>query len=234
MLKNIWLLLLAFFFSTSFFSSAPADIVSLTWTGTTVSDAQDNLGIFGLVGQIIPAGTTYSSTYVYDTEVSFIENQTNSTQEVSGGSFFNPFRPSPLVGQTSFTLNGTTVALNGLFYASYFRQSGQGVSNITNDVIAEIGGNPLFDGQILQRSIRNDNAYGLPLGTTGFFQFGAGDSTDGFFSYRTRDANGNIVAATGINLRPASLTISVVPEPSTLVVLISFVGLSAFKRRRIS
>jgi hypothetical protein len=213
-------------------TSARGDFISLTWTGTTLSDSQDNLGLFGPVGAIIPAGTIYSSNYVYDTSISFIENQTNSTQEVNGGSFYNPARPSPLVGNCSFTINGQTANLNGQYYGVYFRQSGQGISRISTDAIAEIGGSPLFDGQVFQRASRNDNLYGLPLNMTGFFQFGAGDSTDGFFSYRTRDANGNFIAVTSFNLVPSSLTISAIPEP-TSVVLTSLAGvLLALNRRK--
>jgi hypothetical protein len=212
--------------------SIRADIVTLTWTGTTQSVSQDNVGIFGPIGQVIPANTPYSAVYVFDTTVGFFFNGTNSSEEVSGGTFFNPDLPSPLVGDATFTLNGITPALNGLFFASYFRQSGLGASLISSDTIAAIGGIPLYDGQVFQRSSRNDNSYGLPLNQPGTINFGAGDSTFGFFSYRTRDSNGNILASTGINLIPTSVTIAVqIPEPQPLVILAPLVAAIVLFRR---
>ncbi len=233
MFKSIDSILLVCVLLFSPTSMLRADLIELFWEGTTIFDSQDNVGLFGNVGELIPAGTEYTARYVYDTSISFIDNPINSTQEVTGGSFFNPFRQSPLVNEATFTLQGNPVDMNGLYYGSYFRQSGQGVSNISTDAIAEISGNPPFDGQLFQRAIRNDDSYGLSLNLPAVLLFGAGDSTDGVFSYRTRDALGNITAITGFQLRPTSLTVSAVPEPSSFAITAISTAIGfAFRRQR--
>lgn len=220
-----------------------ANLVRLDWTGTILFGGNDNLNLFGLQN-IDLTGRAYTASYVYDTSVNFVENLTDSTQSVSGGTFFNPFRPSPLVS-ASITVNGITVAVGGSFFSTYFTQSGLGVSGILTDAIADAnldqGSFPSrHSGQIFNTARRLDNGFALPLDQAATYTFDASvNVSNSAFRFLTRDAQDNILGASGFGLRPerlviAQLTAGAVPEAGTWAMLIAGFGVvgAAARRRR--
>jgi hypothetical protein len=208
------LLVLAILFLPAFFGSASAALVDLTWTGTTLL-GNDGIGLFGPVGTI-PAGTAYTAKYRFDTSISFFENGTNGSQEVSGGTFYNPFRPVPLVS-AEITVNGQTVPGGGDYDSVYYRQTGQGASQISTLAIREPSA--LVSGEIFQRVFRGGNFYTLPLNQPGEFNFDASDNPGGQFLQSNRDAQGNILAQSQFGLVPSHLSITLaVPEPTSLAI----------------
>jgi hypothetical protein len=104
-----------------------AAIVELTWSGVTAFGGNDGLGLFGPAGAM-PADVSYQAKFRYDTTVQFVENGTNGSEEVKGGLFYGS--PSPLVS-ASVTINGQTLGMGGEYAGEYFRQSGQGASNVS-------------------------------------------------------------------------------------------------------
>jgi len=228
--------------ATAIGPAAAADLVRLDWTGTVLFGGNDNLNLFGLQN-IDLTGRAYTASYIYDTSVNFVENLTDSTQSVSGGTFFNPFRPSPLVS-ASITVNGITVDVGGSFFGSYFTQSGLGVSGILTDAIADRnldqGSFPSrYAGQIFNNARRLDNGFALPLNQTATYDFDASvNVANSAFRFLTLDAQDNILGASGFGLRPERLFISqpgagAVPEAGTWAMLIAGFGLvGAVARRR--
>lgn len=211
--------------------SASAELVDLTWTGTTLL-GNDGMGLFGPAGAV-PAGTPYVARYRFDTSIGFSENATNGSQQVDGGTFFNPARPVPLVS-ADVKINGFVVAGNGDYDSLYFRQTGQGASQISSLAEREPGG-PV-GGELFQRVFRVGNFYSLPLDLPGEFDFDANDNPGGEFLQFNTDAQGVIVGpTTQIGLVPAHLSITlVVPEPGSLVLIATCglsLGLGRFKSR---
>jgi hypothetical protein len=220
-------------------TSAQAALIDLTWSGT--ANGFDGAGLFGAPGGIL--GASYVATYRFDTDISFTANATNGTEDVTGGSFFLPARPSPLVS-ASLTINGMTVSNNGLFDSQYFRANGQGQSNVSTLAQREITGNPApFGGELFQRVFRfNNDSYGGPsLTEPGVFDFTAADNPGGNFSFFNRDALGNVDGGvTGLSIIPEHLVIAAVPvtqpggvpEPAAWALMIMGFGLAGAALRR--
>ena len=215
---------------------AQAALVQLTWDGMTVAGS-DKIGLFGAPTSNFQS-TAYRVTYVFDTQVSYTANTTNGSQDVTGGTFFNTFRPSPLVS-ASILVNGVTLAIGGSYYGQYFSQSGQGSSGIQ----AEADPDPALDqgsypspytANLFQRVFRLGNFYGLPFDQPATYAFTAADNPGGNFGFAYRDAQGNILNNTGFGLTPTQLVISTpggggggaVPEPATWGMMILGFGLA--------
>jgi hypothetical protein len=226
-------------------TSAQAALIDLTWTG--LASGNDGLGLFGAAGAI--TGAAYTATYRFDTNVNFNANTTNGTEDVTGGSFFNPALASPLIS-ASLTINGMSVSLNGLYDSQYFRANGQGQSNVSTLAQRELTGNPApYGGELFQRVFQfTNNVYGGPsLTQPGTFNFTAADNPGGNFSYFNRDAMGNLSGpTTGLSITPTSLVIAAapvvtpptggVPEPASWAMMITGFGLAgaALRRRRLA
>ena len=218
-------------------ASAQAALVDLTWSGTAAGN--DGLGLFGDPGAL--AAVAYTASYRFDTTVGFGQNNTNGSDQVEGGSFFDPDQPIPLVS-ASLTINGITFDADGDYYSLYFRQSGEGASNISTLAQREIDGNPQpFGGELFQRVFRLGNFYGRPLDQPGVFDFDAADNPGGHFSFFNRDAMGNLSGPnTDLAIIPDHLVIALaptgggVPEPTTWAIMICGFGLAgaALRQRR--
>lgn len=215
MTKQFLILCLGLVVALASVHRASADIVDLIWTGVTLA-GNDQLGLFGQPGPIAE-NTPYTATYRFDTDVSFMENTTNGSQEVSGGSFFNPFRPSPLIS-SSIEINGFTVDFNGLYNSSYFRSTGQGSSQVSTLSQREVVNPQPYGGELFQRVFRFGNFYDTrDLTVPGEFDFDANDNPGGNFNYFTVDGGGNITGSSAFGIIPSHLSIRVlVPEPATL------------------
>lgn len=198
-----------------------AAFVTLTWTGETDFFGNDGLGIFVPAGPV-PQGTPYTATYVYDTSISFQANPIIGAEVVEGGVFFNPARPVPLVS-AAVTINGSTLDMDGGYDSHYLRQSGQGASQISTLAQRLIDGNPQpFGGELFQRIFRGGDFYGLPLELPGEFAIDASDNPGGEVLFFNRDALGNLDGpTTQIRLIPSHLSITSVPEPGSLALVIS-------------
>ncbi len=190
-----------------------ADLVDLTWTGQTQFGGNDGLGLFGPAGSV-SAGTPYVAHFRFDTSIGFSENAANGSQEVVGGTFFNPATPIPLVS-ASVTINGATVAANGDYFSQYFRQTGQGASQMTTLAQREL--NTPVGGELFQRVFRTGDFYALLLAQPGEFDFDTSDNPSGQFLQLNRDAQGSISGpTTQIGLVPSHLSITLaVPEPAS-------------------
>ncbi|MGD9633070.1 MAG: hypothetical protein AB7G28_06675 [Pirellulales bacterium] len=227
MIRSVIWTLLAF---ATFTAPASAALVDLTWTGTTLFGANDGLGLFGPAGPI-DAGTSYIARYRFDTSIGYVANATNGSEEVVGGTFFNPATPIPLYS-ADITINGTSVSANGDYYSQFFRQTGQGASQIS--ALAQREPTAPVGGELFQRVFRLDNYYSLPLALPGEFDFDASDNPGGEFLQLNRDAQGNILGSTQIGLAPAHLSITlVVPEPASVMITLcsALGGLSLLARR---
>lgn len=206
------------------FASAPVSgaIVELKWTGTTNFGGNDGLDLFGLAGQSTDS-LPYTATYVFDTEVQFSENLAIGSQQVSGGTFFDPdVLPVPLLS-ASISINGETVQMPGRSVSTYFRQSGQGASQISTLAQPEVATDG-FGGELFQRVFRTGNFYDSPvLEVVSSLTFTAADNPGGNFLYSELDILGNIVGLSNIVLTPTSLMITVqgVPEPTSGLVALS-------------
>lgn len=201
---------------------ASAAIVDLTWNGTTAFGGNDPIGLFGAPGPV-PAGLPYVAKYRFDTSISFFENGTNGSQEVSGGVSFEPDRLVPLIS-SSITINGIEVNVGGGFLSSYFRSSGQGASQVSTLAQRLLDNPQPFGGELFQRVFRSGNFYGMQLDQPGDLVFDASDNPGGNFSYSNLDPAGNIIALTGVGLIPERVNISVVPEPASLAVAAMTLG----------
>lgn len=216
---------------------AHAALVDLTWSGAATGN--DGLGLFGAPVFLTRMG--YTATYRFDTTVGFSANASNGSNQVEGGSFFDPDRPIPLVS-ASITINGMTYAVDGDYYSLYFRQSGAGASQLTTLVQREIDGNPApFGGELFQRVFRVGDFYGFPLDQGGVLAFDAADNPGGHFSVFNRDGAGNLIGpTTDLSIIPDRLVIALapggggIPEPTTWAIMISGFGLAgaALRRRR--
>lgn len=228
MIRYIFWTLLVF---APFVEPASATLIDLTWTGTTLFGSNDGLGLFGPPG-LVDADTSYTARFRFNTSIGFVSNGTNGSEEVVGGTFFNPATPIPLVS-ADITIKGSTVAADGDYYSQFFRQTGQGASKISS--LAQREPTASVGGELFQQVFRVGNSYSLPLDLPGEFDFDASDSPGGQFLQLNRDAQGNIVGSTTqIGLRPSHLSITlVVPEPATsMLALIGAVcGLSLLPRR---
>jgi hypothetical protein len=229
MIGLVRLFLLGLLLLPTVFHSASAELVDLTWTGTTLLGS-DGIGLFGPAGTVA-AGTPYVARYRFDTSVGFSENGMNGSQQVEGGTFFNPATPIPLVSAET-TINGVTVAANGDYDSLYFRQTGQGASQITN--LAQREPSAPVVGELFQRVFRAGDFYTLPLDQPGEFDFDASDNPGGEFLQSNRDGQGNIVSQTQIGLIPSHLSITLaVPEPASLAYAVcGAIGAVQMLRRR--
>jgi hypothetical protein len=218
-------------------ASAQAALVDLTWSGTATGN--DGLGLFG--DPAFLSGVAYTATYRFDTGVGFSQNNTSGSDQVEGGSVFDPDQPIPLIS-ASLTINGMTFDVDGDYYSLYFRQSGEGASNISTLAQREIDGNPApFGGELFQRVFRVGNFYGRPLDQPGVFDFTASDNPGGHFSFFNKDAMGNLSGPnTDLSIVPDHLVVAlapsggVVPEPATWAMMVIGFGLlgGAIRRRR--
>lgn len=201
---------------------SPAAIVDLIWTGVTGFGGNDNLGLFGPAGAM-PADTPYTARYRFDTTVSFFENGTNGSEEVSGGTFYS--RPAPLVS-ASITVNGVEVPYNGEYASTYFRSTGQGSSQLSALAQRQISNPEPYGGELFQRVSRLGNFYETQdLDQPGEFDFTASDNPGGNFAYIVRDGSGNIAGNSGFSLIPSHLSIVAVPEPSAWTLALLGIGL---------
>ncbi len=195
-------------------SAASAALAKLTWTGVTLFGGNDGLGLFGPAEPHL-GGAAYEARFIFDTTIGFTPNLINGSEQVDGGALYGPTSISPLVS-ASITINGHTVAMAGDYEGFYFRQSGEGASQISALAQRLIAGNPApFGGELFQRVSRLGNFYGgKTLDLPGTFDFDASDSPGGEILVLNRDAAGNLSGpTTQIQLRP--LRLRVTPEPST-------------------
>lgn len=219
-----------------------AALVELTWDGVTARGV-DKIGLFGAPTTDFQS-TTYRAVYVFDTSVGFVANPTNGSEEVTGGTFFNPPSPSPVVS-AAITVNGVTLNLGASFYGTYYSRTGQGSSAI----LAEADADPALDQgtyaspygtTFFQSVFRLGDFYGLPLAMPASYAFTAADNPRGRFSFLALDGQRNILNDTGFDLVPTSLTIGApagggggpVPEPSTWAMLILGFGVAGAMLRR--
>jgi hypothetical protein len=233
MLKRLYAILICLTTLCAFANWSAAAIVDLTWTGVTAFGGNDGLGLFGPASPM-PADTPYVATFRFDTTISFFENGTNGSQEVTGGTFYDPDRAAPLLS-SSITINGMTVAMNGDYSSSYYRQSGQGASQVSALAQRELNNPQPYGGELFQRVFRAGNFYGMPLDQPGEFDFDVDDNPGGNFSYFNRDANGDLSGPTsGFGLIPDGLSITIVPEPASCALAIAGVCLLGHRQRRTS
>jgi hypothetical protein len=222
-------------------SSASADTVTVTWTGTILSGSDVNSYFGG--GNL--AGDAFTATFVYDTATpgssltlgSQVQNLSGGTNYVhSGGAGV-----SPLSSPATLIINGQSISFAGAFQSDLSGNRGSATS--TASFLADAF---------------NSNSDYIKLGLQGFTGVGANQGTIPGFpavidqneTYTVSSGTPGVRATQGIVdafqrngelvfFAPTSVTLSVessvaaVPEPSTwAMMLLGFAGLGFLSYRR--
>jgi hypothetical protein len=202
-------------------SSASAAIVTETFTGTVTG--VDSAGYFGGGTFSTRTPTTYTATFVINTNLSGAQNtSTSSYTSAYGGSGFGPV-PTPDIS-ASLAINGHTFteAVAGAYIGSFFS------SNLTSGYFQATGEADVSGNQIFYISLATQDPL-APDPTPANLQFSAytykpvgNASTDGEFT----------IGGDSLNLSVATIALAV-PEPSTWAMMIlGFFGIGFMAYRR--
>lgn len=206
-------------------TSAFADVVTETYTGAV--SGTDYAGYFGTKGASL--NTTFTATYVFDTNLSGAHQVTNSSySNTYGGSGYSPHTPSPAISASLF-INGNTFNVPDVNQSSW--SSGLYVSNVPGTgyfsaeaVVAPTSSSGLFNYMYTQ----DPNAPVLTSLTTPFT-----------YTYLPVGVHSNNLGAFyfgGDHLSLVANTVTLtdaVPEPSTWAMMIlGFCGLGYMACRR--
>jgi hypothetical protein len=198
-------------------TSASADIVTLTFTGTVTGI--DYAGYFGYNTN----GSTFTATYVFDSNLSGSNRITTSVySDTNGGSAFSI--PTPAISAT-LEINGLTFSTGGLYSSEFYSQN-----TATSGYFESYGSVSPTAGSRLSNYIftADPNAPVLTSLTTPFsytLNTGYYNQIYSLFQY----------GADNLNLYSYHVTneVSAVPEPSTwAMLLLGFAGIGAMTYRR--
>ena len=215
-----------------FCSSAFADIVTETFTGTVASGGIDYAGYFGSPNADL-SNKAFTVTYVFNTNLSGAGStgSTNAVYYTYGGTFFNPALSSPAVSAT-VTINHATfdVPTNVTSYYSEMMGESRTLNSGQFQAYAEVGhstGPELYN--LIYTHDTNapdvtslDTSYSYTFANPGGAIGSAGNS--GIFSFGTDN----------LTLLSETVTVAPVPEPSTwAMMIVGFCGLGflAYRRR---
>lgn len=231
-------------------SSASADIITVTWSGT-VSGGSDVNGYFGTAGKDL-TGQAFTATFVFDSGTAgSVLQQLGDIQNLFGGASFNNSNPMLTTTFAPTTpLQSSTLVING---KSVSGGTGQAIDSfLTAGAGGGVNGSRAYSSNF-STSVLNSSAptfaqsdemkFGLVGNTTGpiagfpisidqdgTYTLGAGVRDDISFFVR----NGE-----DLNFSPLSVTVDVtasvaaVPEPSTWAMMaLGFAGLGLLSYRR--
>lgn len=224
-------------------SPAGADIVTVTFSGQ-VHFSVDPEGVFGCTSTCSEQddpydGYTLTATYTFDTTEGMTQD-TSTNKQVQGGSSFPPAgdppvsTPSPLVGFATVTISyplSTPYHMSGSYYASLnimtLNQTGTKPYYFEADVT-----DAQFD------EIESDvTSSGLPFSITTPFgptDFGDAANTEILFDCAgSQNTCLGQIAASEMTVSLTNDTLTLVPEPSTWVMMaVGFMGLGFVAYRR--
>jgi hypothetical protein len=213
-------------------------MVTLTFTGTIGSGAQDLDGTFGCTACTSDdnpyEGETLTLVYTFDTGVGYTSSTGPSIYATGGTSYppdmvFGGPPPSPLVGDATATINGVTINLGGGFQASLENDAFGGVSDPPYTLTAEVSdvNGDEFMGQVTSSDI--PFSITTPFGPTDFGE-NAGAASVQFNCSSPGSCDAFIVGDLTVQLTNASTP---VPEPSTwMMMAVGFAGLGFAGYRR--
>jgi hypothetical protein len=204
------------------------DIVTVTFTGTIGSGAQDLDGTFGCTACTSDdnpyEGDTLTLVYTFDTGVGYTSDTDPSLYAKGGTSypadeiFGTPEMPapppSPLVGNATATINGVTIDLGGGFQASLENDAFSG-SSAPYTLTAEVSD---ANGDEFQGTVTSSDipfSITTPFGPTDFGE-NVGTATVEYNCASPGSCAAFIVGDLTVSLTNASLT---VPEPSTWLMM---------------
>jgi len=207
----------------SFASTASADIVYVTYSGTVLSGI-DPVGIFGAPGASL-AGDAYTASYVFNTNIGQIQSDPFYNNDLGGVAGIYA-QPSPSLGAV-LTINGLSMFIGGgnvgqLYSIDY--------GNLSRSY--DLAGDPT-------RSIYNemsDPTRSIPVSINVPFTYTVTPANGGYGQGQAMLGIDPVSdAAQFLNLDPTTVTVSVpgaVPEPSTwAMMLLGFAGLGfAFRQ----
>jgi hypothetical protein len=214
-------------------TAASATTVTATYTGTVASGF--DYGLFAGGGTSL-AGEAFTAVFTFDvTNWNFAD--ANGSSQAAGGSEFG----SPNSATASLTINGVTQALNMPYFANY--EGGLLIPGVSESrysfetpvVPGQVGSGSLFQGFALIVSAPDASTFPENLLTP--FSYTAGPDGIGAGSFQFYTTNGSPTLLSSGDLTPTSETVSVseVPLPWTLPLLLSALGCGAicrpFRRR---
>jgi hypothetical protein len=206
-----------------FSSTASADIVTATYTGTVTGT--DSAGDFGLPGASLN-GMTFTSSYVFDTSLAGIgSSSANGIFQTYGGTGYTAPQLSNPLQSASITINGHTFTTTGQYASTLITE------NATNPYGYSIYAYALAEttSGYLNNELTSKNPVNVPFPTSINSPF--------TYSFRDGDANyGNFVFNNDqLSLLSATVTVTdAVPEPSTWAMMIlgfAGIGLITYRRR---
>ena len=121
---------------------APADIVTVTFTGIVGDSAYDPNGTFGCTGDACAVGAykgdAYTAVFTYNTNIGVLYDNPGVNVYLYGGSSQPLQPPSPLIGDATVTVNGVTYELSGAYYAGLENNSNTLATPLPNTLTAQV------------------------------------------------------------------------------------------------
>ncbi len=203
-------------------TSASAALVDVVYSGT-VYDSNDLTGVFGPPNTSLD-GDPITVTYEFDTTQG-ITSASPTQNYAYGGGFYGASSPALSV---VITVDGVSVSAGAPNYIGEIYGYNDGsISEQLHEASNYSDNGVIFEDSGAETYIYNYNGM-LPASITTPFTYAVqpGDSTSGYFQIQTYTyATGAAQYASG-SINIATLTVSVVPEPSTwAMMLIGFAGL---------
>jgi hypothetical protein len=212
-------------------SSASADIVTVTFTGT--ASGADINNYFNTGGNSV-GGDTFTAKYIFDTSVTGATLSQGSALQTLGG--------PPSLQSATLMINGGTVSFGGpgVLDASVAAQLGSSTNTQANIYTASFTARvfdnyfPLIDGLKLEIDGRG-SATGLPfdLLTDASFTYTSGTNTPAIDGGSFFARNGEQINLTTNGVTVDVQSVAAVPEPSTWAMMVlGFAGLGFLSYRR--
>jgi PEP-CTERM motif len=218
-------------------SSASADVVVVTYTGVVLTNSYDVTGVFGFPDNTDIGGQSYTATYVFNTALGDVFSSP-STNFAKGGTLYGFVSPAL---RATLTINGVTVSIGVPNYNAQIYGQNEGTTSAEQAVAQNmegVAGIGVYTYNYVDNEVHS-NTGNLPASITTPFTYTVNPMTDYAtqdFQFETYNYNTDTFEAYADGqLSAETLTVTVVPEPSTWALMfIGFGGLgfAAYRKRR--